>query len=256
MRNKRILFLLLVLGLITACDNRPKEVLSGHKMEAIMVDLFLFEGTANVKKIAVNDTVKAHYYNQILKKHRVTIAQYDSSLVWYIKNPEDYATLNEGVTKQLKKLEKEIKAGNYIRPIAPNDSLDSLMIRVEKRELFISPTIPISTQFTIKDKGLVSGDIIKIRFQVRVNGEPKNPKASSIITVNYTDNTHDEKKIALNLDSVFNKCNLSIATDKKKKISYIKLNIFKLEKNFSTSQSIYINDIFMQRVFNPYSIAK
>ena len=79
------------------------------------LDLFLFEGASQVKNISLQDSIKGKYYNQVLNKHSVTMAQYDSTLVWYMKNTKYYVPMHEQVLLELKQLESEIKEGKYIR---------------------------------------------------------------------------------------------------------------------------------------------
>jgi len=257
LQSKFYILLLFVLGIVTACNQRPKEILSDDKMEGIMVDLFLFEGTANVKDIAIGDTIKMKYYNQILKKHGVTLAQYNSSLLWYVRNTKSYINLNKKIFAKLSSLQKNIKKGKYIRPIAPNDSLDSTFIQVTKRDYFIFQGGPDKmAQFILKNKKIVNGDSLQVNFMLRIEGELKDLKAFSTIIVHYNDSTKDEKSISLNLNSNPKTNSLSIQADKRKNISYISVDLFKHKITLMPTQRVYIYGITMRRLFNPYRKAK
>ena len=253
MKPKVILFFLILIGLFTACNNRPKEVLSDEKMEAIMVDLFLFEGAATVKNIPVGDTLKTNYYNQLLQKHGVTLAQYDSSLVWYLKNPKLYVALHERVLVRLDNLEKDIKEGKYIRPIAPNDSLDSMLIHIQKREYFlIHDGRDKLAKFTLKDSSIQQGDTLKLAFQARMEGDIKDLKTSSKIIVYYSDSTEQIIDQALKLDNKQQAYHIVIPIEMKKKVDSLSVDLFKHKIPLNATQRVYIFNILMQRIFNSY----
>lgn len=253
MKNKFLLLLIVFLGFIASCNNRPKEMLSDEKMKAIMTDLFLFDGAAYVKNISFNDTIKEMYYNQILYKHGVTMAAYDSTLVWYLKHSKDYAKLHDEVLVDLKQFEGAIEAGTYIRPIAPNDSLDSLTIKSIARDFFVLHDGKETTsKFPVNAASLESEDVLKVSFQVRLQGDIDDPKAIATILVQYADSTRDEKEIPLVVEIVPNQYSLSITIPKDKKVEAVSVDLFKHKNPLKLTQRVYINSVRVQRIFNPY----
>ncbi len=82
--------LLLVLALI-ACDRTPRGVLSVNKMADLIVDLKLAEAYIEAhNRDFDSDSSKQVIKQSIFKKHGITQQDYDSSLVWYAHNMEDY----------------------------------------------------------------------------------------------------------------------------------------------------------------------
>ncbi|MDR3706465.1 MAG: DUF4296 domain-containing protein [Paludibacteraceae bacterium] len=113
--NIGIVFLLGLLISLTALSckksSQPKDVLPEEKMTSVMIDLYLFDGSASVKQIPVGDSTRIPYYNAILKKHGITLAQYDSSMVWYAKHTPILQKMHQRVVDSLTarsmKLEKK-----------------------------------------------------------------------------------------------------------------------------------------------------
>ena len=84
--------LLLAIGLaMVSCDRTPGGVIGVNKMADLIVDLQLAEAyieshTADFE----DDSSKLVIKQSIFKKHGITQQDYDSSLVWYAHNMEDY----------------------------------------------------------------------------------------------------------------------------------------------------------------------
>lgn len=105
LKNKMLsLALLAALALTTtSChkEEKPKSVLTDVQMQSIMMDLYLFEGSATVKQLPIGDMSKVPYYSAILKKHNVSLAQFDSSMVWYAKHTKEFKELHKVVVDSL-----------------------------------------------------------------------------------------------------------------------------------------------------------
>ena len=252
--RRSVLFLVLFVGLLlSACNTRPENILSEKKMENILVDLFLFEGTAQLKNMPVGDTLKTKYYNQILQKHGLTQQQYDSSLMWYVKNSEEYMRLQNKVMARLETINQEIVAGKYERPIAPTDSLDSVSIQTHRREVFVSANQRAEKSlFKLSGKDVVAGDVLKIRFQVRIEGVSKKQRAESIVFVRYTDSTEQVKKHTFDLSQSPTLCYFELQTEPKKQIDSVSINLLNKPTTIEQNQRVYFYAISLQRIFNPY----
>lgn len=253
MRHSVFVALLLVISLLVSCENRPKQVLSDEKMEAVMLDLFLFEGAANVKKIPVGDTLRAHYYNQILAKHGITLAQYDSSLVWYMNKPKTYEKIHQQLQQKLEQLEKEISEGKYNRPIAPNDSLDSVQVYLEKRDIFYIPGAQQQkTDFVVKDSLLGVGDLLKLFYTVNLVEFKKNSTVSASITVFYANKTKQKEYKKFTLTQQQNPIQLSIQTKPKQKIDSLCIDVLDVPNKSVFKKGLTVNTIQLYRFYNAY----
>ena len=105
------LLLLLALSLLS-CDKTPRGVLSVNDMAELIVDLQLADAyIENNSAEFETDSSKLIIKQSVFKKHGITAQEYDSSLVWYAHNMEDYIKAQDkavGILKQrYDKLDKD-----------------------------------------------------------------------------------------------------------------------------------------------------
>ncbi len=103
--NQYILILILYFLLFTLSGCRPKGILHSWEMRDIMVDLHKTDALLQVTGLQFgHDDVTEIYYAEVLEKHGVTQAQFDSSLVWYTAHPQLFDKI---YPKVLAKLDEE-----------------------------------------------------------------------------------------------------------------------------------------------------
>lgn len=96
------LLLLLALSLM-ACDRAPRGVISKSDMADLIVDLQVAEAYIDSHHNEFpNDSSKQVLKQSIFKKHGITSEDYDSSLVWYAHNMEDYVKAYDQALGKLK----------------------------------------------------------------------------------------------------------------------------------------------------------
>ena len=101
-QNILILCLLSLVLCLTGC--RPKGILHSGEMRAILADLHKTDGMIQVSGLQHgHDEVMDIYYAQVLEKHGVTQAQFDSSIVWYTAHPVLFDKIYPKVRADLKK---------------------------------------------------------------------------------------------------------------------------------------------------------
>ena len=84
------LLLMLVLCL-AACDRTPSGVMSISEMGDLIADMMLADAYIDSHNNEFNtDSSKQVLKQSVFKKHGITQQDYDSSLVWYAHNMEDY----------------------------------------------------------------------------------------------------------------------------------------------------------------------
>ena len=111
MTKKILPILLLSLVLFSSC--RPRGILHSWEMRDLLVDLHKTDALIQVSGMANgNYEAKGYYYAQVLAKHGVTQAQFDSSLVWYTAHPQLFDKIYPKVLAQLKAEEAEFLAQN------------------------------------------------------------------------------------------------------------------------------------------------
>lgn len=93
--------LLLVWGL-TACEvKRPSEVLPDSKMEAVLYDYHLAKAVGEEYSRGENYK-KALFIESVYRKHGITEADFDTTMVWYARHPDALAKVYERVNKRLR----------------------------------------------------------------------------------------------------------------------------------------------------------
>ncbi|MBR3442979.1 MAG: DUF4296 domain-containing protein [Bacteroidaceae bacterium] len=114
MRNTPLLIVCLILAFsILSCEQRPEGILSKGEMEDVLYDYHLAQAMA--------DWVPGHegesnqpYLDAVFRKHGITQAEFDSSLVWYNAHASDlkdiYESLKDRFTFESQKL--QIEAGD------------------------------------------------------------------------------------------------------------------------------------------------
>jgi hypothetical protein len=166
----RIIFLISVVILFAACQNRPKGVLNQQEMTEILSDLHKLDGILIEKGYMYdNEYEKERYYNYVLKKYGIRQAQFDSSLVWYGKNPKQFEKIYTNVMINLENFQNEIKSRKY-HPIdsaelaRKKDQLWSKAVRYQ----FTKDSVRNKLNFEIANSDLLLGDVYVLKFLQRI----------------------------------------------------------------------------------------
>lgn len=102
-----------------SCDKTPRGVLSVNSMADLIVDLQLAEAYIDSHNNEYNtDSSRLVLKQSIFKKHGITQEDYDSSMVWYAHNMEDYTkACDKAVGKLQQRFDKLNKGkGNNHQP--------------------------------------------------------------------------------------------------------------------------------------------
>ena len=106
--TKRYILILCLLSFVlylTGC--RPKGILHSWEMREVLVDLHKTDALLTISKVGIANTEpRAIYYAQVLEKHGITQAEFDSSLVWYTAHPQLFDKIYPKVLKELKAQEE------------------------------------------------------------------------------------------------------------------------------------------------------
>lgn len=113
MRGSRLRIVCFLLICVAMVGCRPRGVLSGREMREVLYDLHRADGALQVAGYNYShDQELAGYYKNILDKHGITQADFDSSLVWYTNNPQIF---NKIYPKVLARLEADFDEQQAIR---------------------------------------------------------------------------------------------------------------------------------------------
>ncbi|MDR1780840.1 MAG: DUF4296 domain-containing protein [Tannerella sp.] len=123
---------------INSCSNIPKGVLNEKKMQAVMTDMQLAEEMATLDQTTFrSNEAKTALYQSVFRKHNVTEAEYDSSIVWYGKNLERYMQIYKAASDDI---QQRILALGDVPPESVSESnSDSLDIWLFRRYYDFEP---------------------------------------------------------------------------------------------------------------------
>ena len=124
--------------LATACSKVPDGILSEKKMQAVQVDMQLAEAMISINNKDFPDNAhKEALYRSIFRKHKITEAQYDSSLVWYGGNLDIYMKVYDRILADLDKRQKDL--GDVQAVALPSSKSDSIDIWPRRKYLELEP---------------------------------------------------------------------------------------------------------------------
>ncbi len=72
--------------MLLSCDKKSELVMSESKTEDVLFDYHLADGISRTKRLTAEES-KA-YFEAVLEKHGITRAEFDSSMVYYMKNAD------------------------------------------------------------------------------------------------------------------------------------------------------------------------
>lgn len=110
MNNRGLHIVLLALLLLSgaSCIRRPKGVKSDSDMVPVIADMTLAD--IYLRTVSGNsDEQREALTEYVLRKHGMTRAEYDSTMVWYARNTDEYYELTEKVNEQLSRRQRKLK---------------------------------------------------------------------------------------------------------------------------------------------------
>lgn len=101
--------LLLSAALLVGCGKQiPTEVIQPDKMENILYDYHLSISMSNNLSYSDNYQKEA-YKNYVFQKHRVTEAEFDSSMVWYTRHTQELAAIYKRLGERFRNEKKQMQ---------------------------------------------------------------------------------------------------------------------------------------------------
>lgn len=115
---------------LTACKvKRPETVFPDAKMENVLYDYHIAKAMG--EEIPYNESYKrVLYIESVFKKHGITQADFDSSMLWFARNPEVLTKIYEKVNMRLKAERDGINHLIALRDNKPKESLSGDSIDV------------------------------------------------------------------------------------------------------------------------------
>jgi len=244
-----IVSLLLVLA---SCSNRPKGVLNQEDMVNILTDMHKLDGALVERGIMFsNDSTKMKYYNFVFAKYSISKANFDSSLVWYTNNPQEFNNVYNKVLLNLSLQEKEVKSGKY-------HFIDSVELAKVKSEIWKKRTKYALTNdstrtrldFEVVDPSLLYGDVFVLRFLLRIAPEDSCTKQHIALRLNYQNGKVDSAFAVAHNDSLLRRYTIKLLATRKLKIKSISGELLG-SKTYKGKLHATVDSISLIRKFNP-----
>lgn len=167
---KHLTLLLLVLLVVSACSPTvPAQYIQPDDMEDILYDYFLSQSMSRERRVGDHaDAARTEYYLAVLKKHQVTEADFDSSMVYYYGHAEYlksiFTRVNERLADEAKSLGASVGAiGQYSQYSATGDTAN---IWKEATDIMLMPR-PTMNRFDFHvaaDSTFRKGDSFMFQF--------------------------------------------------------------------------------------------
>lgn len=208
--------------LLSACS-RPNGVLNSKKMTSILVKMHKTDAALAEKGFVLGRySNKAPYYNFILKKYGITEAQFDSSLVWYTKNPQRFENVYDDVLAQLTNLQKDVDE-NKFHPIDYEELGKQRMDlwNKGKKYTFTKDSVRTKLDFEIKNDYLLYGDVYVLKMLLYVAPQDSCKNRHIELKINYYNGKSDYKYEKIYNDGITRRYTFRLKTFRPLKIKSI-----------------------------------
>ena len=237
--------------LLFACGNKPRGVLNQSQMTYVLTEMHKTDAVLLEKGLAYGHYAnKAPYYRFIFKKYGITQAQFDSSLVWYTKNPREFDNIYDRVLVDLTSLQKEVKNGKY----HPVDTFDLTKMRTNIwnkriRYSLTKDSVRTHLDFEIKDNNLTYKDVYVLRFLQQIAPDDSCSKPKIVFRINYANGKTDSVYRTAFNDSLLRRYTFRFQAFRKLKIKSVSGQLL-ASKKFRGKQEVLIDSISLFREFN------
>lgn len=157
-----------MIAIMTACaPSRPKDILSHGEMEDILYDMHIAQSLYEEGEVRENEEDIIMLRAEVLKKHEVTKAEWDSSYFYYCKNANE---LHEIYTSLSDRLQQDILAVGGQLENSGMDGADSTNIWNMESSIVLMQQAPYNQfSFTITpDSTFADGDRVVLQSDVQM----------------------------------------------------------------------------------------
>lgn len=139
--------------LVSGCGKKyPDDILQPAQMEELLHDYHLASSMTNELPYSENYKKQA-YLNYVFKKHNVTEAQFDSSMVWYTRHTEELAKIYENLNKRFDRESKSVASQVAKRDNQTFVSLSGDTVNIwQDRPVYWLTTSPVTNKMTFDFK--------------------------------------------------------------------------------------------------------
>lgn len=188
-------YLIFLALLLMACSpSRPRGILSKQKMTDVLVDFHLAQGMAEAQ--GDNSEVTRYKFIQaVFKKHRITEAVFDSSMIYYSGRAEEFTHIYDNVVTrvqaQAERMGLELSQANHDKFAKLTNEGDTANIWLGKDFACVAANpVQCLYSFTMKaDSTFKMGDSFIWRFRTLFVGRSMNNEATALLNFYYDTDT-------------------------------------------------------------------
>ena len=194
MRRLTSYIILLTSFIFLSCSpSRPRGILSKQKMTDVLVDYHLAQGMAETQAGSA-DIARYKYIQAVFKKHRITEAVFDSSMIYYSGRAEEFTHIYDNVVTRVQAQAERmgLEATNtQDRFSTLTNEGDTANIWLGKDfACIVANPVQCVYSFTMKaDSTFKLGDSFIWRFKTQFVGRSMNNEAVALLNLYYDTDT-------------------------------------------------------------------
>lgn len=181
--NKKFDFSLIIILIFSfiSCE-KPSRVLNHKQMVSVLTDMYKLDAMIYEKGIELSKPEdKELYYTQLLKKHHVMKADFDSSVVWYTKNPKKFDLVFDDVIANLTSFQEDINTNKYLTNRIEREDIWNLQQNYIQTNDSAFSTVDID----VSNPDLLYGDIYELRCWQRIAPQDSSLNQRIVLKINY-----------------------------------------------------------------------
>lgn len=250
-RRISLVLFLVFMCLLTGCKPQiPSQYLEPDEMEAILYDFHVMTSMTSVHYDKKTDYNKHLYMTEILEKHQVSQAVFDSSLVYYCTHAELLKSVYQNLSTRLEEqvLALGASTGEMNKYSGYSESGDTANIWKQNTEYMLIPIPPYNRiDFQIQsDSIFAAGDVLQLHFMTNFVYQSGTKDAVMYMAV-----TYDNDSVASYRNQVYMSglSQLRVTTDHRHKIKSLKGFIYldKGSDDNNTMKLMFINGVQLIR---------
>lgn len=188
-------YLIFLALLLMACSpSRPRGILSKQKMTDVLVDFHLAQGMAEAQGDN-SEATRYKFIQAVFKKHRITEAVFDSSMIYYSGRAEEFTHIYDNVVTrvqaQAERMGLELSQANQDKFAKLTNEGDTANIWLGKDFACVAANpVQCLYSFTMKaDSTFKMGDSFIWRFRTLFVGRSMNNEATALLNFYYDTDT-------------------------------------------------------------------
>ena len=194
MKNSVLPVLLVALAfLLTACTpSRPRGILSKSKMTDVLVDYHLAQGMAEAGDNV--DVMRYKYVQAVFRKHHISEAEFDSSMIYYSGRAEIFSDIYEKVTTRVQAEAERMgsltaESSDQFASLTADGDTANVWLGKDFACIVANPVQCVYSFQMKADSTFRTGDKFIWRFQSQFVGRSMNNEAIALLTFYYERDT-------------------------------------------------------------------